>query len=333
MTVAKPRASVLLRGPEGDPVLAVWSAGIGRAAAFTSDLKDRWGRAWTEWPAAARMIAQAARDVARRGDDARVRLEADASGGELHVRAGVIGDDGRAQSFRRLVVHVAGPDGFAREAALEAVGAGAYAATIPLSRPGTYLAVARDELSGEAVGTSGAVLGAGEELRPTGSDVALLGRIADLTFGKRRETLAGIFRDRASKRFAYDDAARSLLALAALALLLTVAVRRLAVPEALAALPARLLARFEARRAALAQAQPAEASLSVLLEARNRRARAREAPPVPAAMPQPLAAPPPPMAKPASAPTPASAVEAANAASRPLSAAEILLARRKGRGP
>ena len=29
----------------------------------------------------------------------------------------------------------------------EATGAGAYAATIPLSRPGIYLAVARDELT------------------------------------------------------------------------------------------------------------------------------------------------------------------------------------------
>src|SRR5262249_3363372 len=180
VTIAKPRASVLLRGPEGDPLLAVWSAGIGRAAAFTSDLKDRWGHAWTTWPGAARMIAQTARDVARKGEDARVRLEADAAGGELHVRAGVVGDDGRAQSFRRLVVHVAGPDGFSREAALEATGAGAYAASIPLSRPGTYITVARDELSGESVGTTGAVLTAGEELRPTGSDLAQLARITDL---------------------------------------------------------------------------------------------------------------------------------------------------------
>ena len=31
VTVAKPRASVLLRGPEGDPILAVWSAGVGRS--------------------------------------------------------------------------------------------------------------------------------------------------------------------------------------------------------------------------------------------------------------------------------------------------------------
>jgi uncharacterized membrane protein len=354
VTVPKPRASVLLRGLEGDPILAVWSAGIGRSAAFTSDLKDRWGRAWTEWPGAARMIAQAARDVARKGDDPRVRVDADASGGELHVRATVVGDDGRAQSFRRLVVHVAGPDGFSREMALEATGAGAYAASIPLARPGTYITVARDELSGEAVGTTGAVLTAGEELRPTGSDLALLGRIAELTGGKKRDTLAGIFGDRASRRFAYEDASRSLLLLAAFALLFAVAARRLSLPDSVAALPARLYARLFTRRPAPprpAHAERAEATLDALLGARDRAARARapepakHAPaPPPAARPAPVAQspvrPPSPAgaprapAAPANTAPPAPAPGAAGPPStRPMTAAEILLARRKGKGP
>ena len=119
VTIPKGRSSVLLRGPDGDPILAVWGAGVGRAAAFTSDLKDRWGLAWTQWPGAARMIAQVARDVSRKAEDARVRVEADASGGELHVRANVVGDDGRTHSFRRLTVHVAGPEGFSRDMPLE----------------------------------------------------------------------------------------------------------------------------------------------------------------------------------------------------------------------
>ncbi|MEO6418529.1 MAG: VWA domain-containing protein, partial [Polyangiaceae bacterium] len=167
-TVAKPRATVGLVGPEGDPLLATWSVGIGRASAFTSDFKDRWGSAWLRWPGAVKMFGQLARDTARKSDDPRVRLESDASGGELHVRADVVGDDGRAQTFRRLTVHVAGPDGFSRDVALEAVGAGRYASSIPLSRPGTYVATAKDEVSNEAVGTTGSVLTAGEELRPTG---------------------------------------------------------------------------------------------------------------------------------------------------------------------
>ena len=208
VTVPKPRATIALGGPEGDPVLATWAVGIGRSAAFTSDFKDRWGVGWLRWPGAVKMFGQVGRDTARKADDPRVRLESDASGGELHVRADVVGDDGRAQTFRRLTVHVAGPDGFSRDIALEAVGAGRYGANVPLSRPGTYVATAKDELTNEAVGTTGAVLTAGEELRPTGSDRALLGRITTMTGGKMRDTLAGVYDDRAARRFVTRLSAR-----------------------------------------------------------------------------------------------------------------------------
>ncbi len=339
VTIPKGRAQVLLRGPEGDPILATWSVGIGRAAAFTSDYKDRWGQKWTSWDGASRMFGQLGRDIARVADDPDVRLEADAAGGELHVRATVVDDDGRTESFRRLKVRVGGPDGFKREVALEAVGAGAYAATVPLSRPGAYITTAVDELSGKPVGTTGAVLTAGEELRPTGTDRALLGRIATLTGGKMRDTLAGIFHDREAKRFAYRDLGVPLLLLAAFALFLGVAARRLAMPEFVTGLPAR----WRARRARPKQKRAAarSAALDSLLEAKARSAAARgsgadDAPPpsVPhfghAARPPPVARPgaqvqPPP----ASAPAP----QAGDAPpqSRPLTAAEILLARRRGR--
>jgi hypothetical protein len=310
-----------------------------------------------------------ARDVTRKGDDTRVRLEADASGGELHVRASVVGDDGRAQSFRRLVVKVVGPEGFAREMPLEASGAGAYSATLPLSRPGTYIAVARDELSGQAVGTTGAVLSAGEELRPTGSDLALLGRIAEFTGGKRRDTLAGIFADRASKRFAYKDTTPPLLVVAAFALLLAVAARRLAMPETMAAWIARVTSRSHAGGPDPAPAQDERAATAfALLQARDKARSEREpprppgpppgessppqaaappgarvGPPVPAHLRRPAAARPPPVAAapipggaPRQAPPPGARPAAPPPAppppaARPLTAAEILLAKRRGK--
>ncbi len=231
VTQAKPRAQIALGGPENDPILTTWAIGIGRSAAFTSDFKDRWGSAWLKWPGGVKMMGQVGRDTARKSDDPRVRLESDASGGELHVRADVVGDDGRAQTFRRLTVHVAGPDGFGRDVQLEAVGAGRYAANVPLSRPGTYVATAKDEMSGEAVGTTGSVLSAGEELRPTGTDRVLLSRIASMTGGKVRDTLAGIYDDRAARRFAYTPMGAPLVLCAAIAMLMGVGARRLGMPE------------------------------------------------------------------------------------------------------
>lgn len=231
VTVPKPRATIALYAPEGDPLLATWQVGVGRAAAFTSDYKDRWGQAWLKWPGAAKMFGQLGRDTARKPDDPHVRLESDASGGELHVRADVVGDDGRAQTFRRLTVHVAGPDGFARDVPLEAVGAGRYAAAVPLSRPGTYVATAKDEVGGGAIGTTGSVLTAGEELRPTGTDRALLARVATMTGGKVRDTLAGVYDDRAARRFAYTPLSAALALIAGIALVTGVGARRLGVPD------------------------------------------------------------------------------------------------------
>lgn len=353
VTIPKGRASTLITGLDGDPVLSVWSAGVGRAAAFTSDLKDRWGVRWTEWAGAARLVAQLGRDITRKGEDGRVRVEADASGGELHVRATVVGDDGRAQSFRRLMVRVAGPDGFSRETALEATGAGAYAASIGLSRPGTYIAIAKDEQSGDVVGTAGAALTAGEELRPTGSDRALLGRVADMTGGRRRDTLAGIFGDRASRRFAYQDITALLIVCAGFSLLFAVAARRFAIPEPVLDFLRKTRASFKPQNveADVIDVRSPDAVVGALLQAKERasRERAADARPInPSAVASNPATPPrvpgatarlpnaapsqahrgPASTTPSHASTPPT--NPATPAPRTLTAAEILLARRKG---
>ena len=326
VTIAKPRASVHLVGPEGDPILATWSVGVGRTAVFTSDLKDRWGAAWTTWPGAARVISQLARDLSRKADDPRVRLESDAAGGELHIRATVVGDDGRAQTFRRLAVVASGPDGFTRTVPLEPIGAGAYAASVPLSRPGTYVATAVDELSRDVVGTTGAVLTAGEELRPTGTDRVLLQRIATMTGGKVRDTLAGAFLDRAVRRFAYTELGAGLALVAATALLLGVAARKLAFPEVLARAAKPGEKRARAARPAPTPIATADALLRAKARADDRAAAethslGRRDGPAEASGPATLR--PPPSARPPAA-----------GEGRKLTAAEILLARRRGqRGP
>ncbi len=242
VTIPKPRAQVHLSGPEGDPILATWSAGVGRAAAFTSDYEDRWGVAWTSWAGATRLFGQLARDLARRADDPRARVDADAQGGVLHVRASLTDERGRAETFRRLRARVAGPDGFTTEVELEAVGSGAYAAELPLSRPGAYVTTVLDE-RGAPLGLAGAALSAGEELRPTGTDRALLRRVAELSGGHLRDTLAGVFNDRPPRRFAYSSLAPLLALLGACGLLAMVTARRLALPDAVGGYLSRRAAR------------------------------------------------------------------------------------------
>ena len=347
VTLAKGRAQVHLAGPEGDPILATWAAGIGRAATFTSDYKDRWGVAWTGWDGAQRMFGQLGRDLSRRADNPRVRVEADTLGGELRLRASVIDEHGHAENFRRIEVRVAGPNGFSATVPLEAAGAGAYAGSLPLSRPGAYVATAVDEQTSEALGTTAAALSAGEELRPTGTDRGLLRQITVVTGGKVRDTLAGIFSDREALRFAYQNLNQLLAVLAASFLLLAVASRRLALPDFVTHASTALGS--WARRTKNRKASPARATkhggvspgLEALRQAKARgdtRPTANGDPLGASARPlvQPVA---PPESAPrfASRPPPAPQAGHPAASTRPPgrqpTAAEILLARRRGKKP
>jgi Ca-activated chloride channel family protein len=326
VTLPKGRAQVHLTGPEGDPILATWSVGLGRTAAFTSDYKDRWGLAWTSWDGAERLFGQLGRDLSRRADNPRGRVEADTLGGELRLRVSVVDEHGHAENFRRIEVRVAGPDGFSATVPLEAAGAGAYAGELPLSRPGAYVATAVDEQTNEALSMTAAALSAGEELRPTGTDRGLLRQVTQVTGGKVRDTLAGIFSDREAVRFAYENLNQFLAIVAASFLLLGVASRRLAIPDFALQAPARTSSWLSqlGKRRALEERAIAHSTPSSGLEAlRQAKARATSARPAPTA--EPLIVP-----SRASAPA-ASQFDPPRA--HQASAAEILLARRRKKKP
>ncbi|MFZ5889750.1 MAG: VWA domain-containing protein [Myxococcota bacterium] len=333
VTIPKARTQVLLRGPEHDPILATWSAGVGRAGAFTSDYENRWGRAWIQWEGAARLFAQVARDLSRRIDDPHVRFETETIGGELLLRATVFDDRGRHESLRRLRAQIAGPDGLSRTLPLEAVGPGSYAAKLPISRPGAYLSTLVDEQHEQALATTGAALSAGEELRPTGTDRSELARIAEISGGRVRDTLAGIFGERETRRFAYDPLSHWLTPLAAALLLLSVGARRLSLPEwhprrtAASTTPSAhggtggrtlgRLRRVKAERSA-ELAAPERSAEPQLSEPKPERAVQTPVPPIEAKR-APSKPPPPPTAP------------AAPPGERPKTAAEILLERRRSR--
>ncbi len=245
VTIPKPRASILLTGPDRDPVLATWQVGVGHVAAFTSDAKDRWGTEWLTWPGAPQLWVALARSLVRR-DDSLVRVDADTTGGVLHVRASATSRDGFADSLRRLTARVSGPDGRVREVPLDPVGAGSYAADEALVRPGAYVVGVRDDALGAMVATTGALLLPGEELRPP-EDPALLDRIAAMTGGRVRASAAGVFDDRVGLRRACSPLGPWLLVVSLAALLGSLSARRLGLPDPVARLLGRAL---DATRAA-----------------------------------------------------------------------------------
>ncbi|MDX1524115.1 MAG: VWA domain-containing protein, partial [Anaerolineae bacterium] len=54
----KPQAEIALQVGPGDPLLGVWGYGLGRVAAWGSDIGTEWGREWLTWPDASRFWGQ-----------------------------------------------------------------------------------------------------------------------------------------------------------------------------------------------------------------------------------------------------------------------------------
>lgn len=57
ITYKKPGAQTILESREG-PILATWRYGLGRSAAFMSDLSNQWGKDWVQWKDFNRFVSQ-----------------------------------------------------------------------------------------------------------------------------------------------------------------------------------------------------------------------------------------------------------------------------------
>lgn len=83
---ARPTAEVILRGPEGHPILTTWRYGLGHVVAWASDAGPRWSESWLTWPGYAKQWTQAARFAlrSRAGDETAVEVEV--AGGQAQLR-------------------------------------------------------------------------------------------------------------------------------------------------------------------------------------------------------------------------------------------------------
>jgi Mg-chelatase subunit ChlD/uncharacterized membrane protein len=297
----KGAARVALGAPRGDPLLATWQYGLGRAAAWTSDAKGQWAADWVTWDGFARFAAQLvgwtlpAPQV--EGVTARATLEDDRAA----IRVEATDEAGRPRNFLDVTATLIGPDLQATGVSLAQVGAGRYEALAEVSQPGTYL-VQLGLFEGEnALGqqTLGLAVPYSPEYRAGGANRTLLGELARLTGGGELPAPAAAFvhdlpaADRAREIWG------TLLLLAALLFPLDVAARRVMLgPQDWRKAAAWLRERLPTRRA---RAAGRERALGQLFQARDRarerRARSEApsvAPPAPAEPPPEPPPPPPP---------------------------------------
>lgn len=269
-STAKAAAEVLLRTPQRDPLLAQWQYGVGRVAAWTSDIQGRWSAALLGWPDGGHLLAGIVASTLPLSTDPALTVQTAVSGDRAHVIVGSVG----APADASVAVAVVGPDGKDAEVALSATGAGRFEGDIPADQVGTYLLHASLTSGGRVthVATTGLAVAYSPEFRVTGTDLGTLRAIATAGGGQVVTAAAAAVRLQAPAIATATSLSILLLALAALLLPIDVALRRLAIRSGDAAIWA------GAMRPAAAEASPPDPTLSQLRsrldDVRRRRARA-----------------------------------------------------------
>jgi Ca-activated chloride channel homolog len=82
---ARPTSDTILEVDRTDPLLVRWQYGLGRAAVFTSDAKNRWAINWVTWPGFDRFWANVFRDLLPHAPQSETSADFDPASNELVV--------------------------------------------------------------------------------------------------------------------------------------------------------------------------------------------------------------------------------------------------------
>ena len=83
--LSRPTSDTILEADRGDPLLVRWQYGLGRAAVFTSDAKNRWAASWVTWPGFDRLWANIFRDLLPHSPQSETTAEFDRASNSLVV--------------------------------------------------------------------------------------------------------------------------------------------------------------------------------------------------------------------------------------------------------
>jgi Mg-chelatase subunit ChlD/uncharacterized membrane protein len=150
VTTPKDLAETLLVSDAADPLLTRWQYGLGRAVAWTSDLRGRWSQDWLDWSGTPRLFsALVGWTIAPTQGPLRLSVRADAETGHITVD-----EPNGGSPVAEVRAHVAQPGGEPLEVGLAPIGPGEYSASFPIAGPGTYIVRVDERRDGASVATA-----------------------------------------------------------------------------------------------------------------------------------------------------------------------------------
>ncbi len=223
LTKAKGSASIVMEIGQGDPLLATWQRGLGRATAWTSDATARWLSQWIEWDGYVDFWGAVVRDVLPAGRENPPATFV--SNGSLEVSLDLPGAELDATATARVRT----PSGEVVVVPMNRIAADRFGASVPLVEAGAYwvaVTVANPDGS-QITSSSGAVSAYEEEFAFREPDPTLGSDVTELTGGRLNPEPSSVFEAAPVRGRAEVSIWPWLVAAALLLFLVDVALRRL----------------------------------------------------------------------------------------------------------
>jgi Ca-activated chloride channel family protein len=146
---AKSTSEVLLEAFKNRPLLTRWQYGLGKSAAFMSDVKDRWAVDWLKWKGYPKFWSQLVRETMRRRDDDAFDFRVRREGKSAVLSIDAVEKDGSFLNDVRSEVRIIDPAQRVSVVEVPQIGPGSYEVRVALEQRGTYVFHASSEgLSG-----------------------------------------------------------------------------------------------------------------------------------------------------------------------------------------
>lgn len=142
-TTAKPRADVVLQSDKEEPVLAVWQYGLGRTAAWTSDLSGQWTSDWLSSEEGLDIIRNLISYSMRSDILYDIEVTGEAAGGVSDITAKIPVNQNTSGINATIVTE----DGEEYNTDMSAVLPGEYKCTIPTDKEGAYIITVEEKLN------------------------------------------------------------------------------------------------------------------------------------------------------------------------------------------
>jgi hypothetical protein len=163
LTTAKSDSVVALTSDLGHPLLAHWNYGLGRVAAYTSDVGPGWGRQWLGWADFAQFWSQTVRWTMANPTNRQLQpsITVTGQGNEVspftaHISVESLNSDDSFADLANITAGIRSPSGTVTTTLLSQTAPGRYEADVPVGEAGAYeVRIAKEGSTTGTPGTAG----------------------------------------------------------------------------------------------------------------------------------------------------------------------------------